>query len=33
MEFREFVLQQIAYYSLHFQKKRVLLELNGDLRH
>ena len=32
MEFREFVREQIQYYVHHFQKKRVLLELNGDLR-
>jgi hypothetical protein len=27
------VQEQITYYVLHFQKKRVLLELNGDIRH
>lgn len=33
MDFKEFVREQIDYYALHFKKKRVLLELNGDIRH
>lgn len=33
MNFKEFVQEQINYYALHFKKKRILLELNGDIRH
>jgi hypothetical protein len=33
MNFKEFVREKINYYILHFKKKRILLDLNGDPRH
>ena len=33
MNFKELVQDQIDYYVLHFKKKRVLLDLNGDIKH
>jgi len=32
MNFKDFVIDKINYYILHFKKKRVLLDLNGDPR-
>ena len=33
MDFKAFIRSQIDYYVLHFKKNRVLLDLNGDLKH
>lgn len=32
MSFKEFLHGTINYYALHFKKKRVLLEMNGEIR-
>lgn len=32
MDFKSFIQEQINYYGLHFKKKRLLLDINGDLK-